>query len=406
MTSHVEAPEQRRILVVLVIAQMLSGAGLAAGVTVGALLAQQMFGSAGWAGLPGAFITVGSATAAILIGNISQASGRRHGLVLGYAGGAIGAFGVVLAAVTGSAVLFFASFTVYGAGTAANLQARYAGADLAEPSRRGRAISTVLVATTFGAVAGPNLVSVMGAFAERIGLPELSGPFLLSGAAYGLGAVVLAVALRPDPLLRSRELSLGHAAHDAVAATSKAGLRTGAIVMASAQLIMVAIMTMTPIYLQDHHHGLGTTGFVIGLHIAAMYLPSPLSGYLVDRWGAQRLAYLAAAVLTAAGLVAALVPPSSVAGIALALVLLGLGWNLGLIAGTTMVAQSTPPDVRARIQGRLDMVIAISGAGAAFGSGPIVADVGYAVLSAAGAVVAVLSALAITSRGALQNSRT
>jgi hypothetical protein len=110
-------------------------------------------------------------------------------------------------------------------------------------------------------------------------------------------------------------------------------------------------------------------------------------------------------VLTAAGLVAALTPPSSVTGIALALMLLGLGWNLGLIAGTTMVAQSTPPDVRARIQGRLDMVIAVAGAGAAFGSGPIVAGVGYPVLSAVGAVVAVLSALAITSRGALQSSR-
>lgn len=145
-----DAPEQRRTLVVLVCAQILSGAGLAAGITVGALLAQEMLGSTSLAGVPSTLFTLGSALAAVFIGVASGRSGRRVGLAAGYAVGALGSLGVIVAAVTDSSLLLFASLFVYGAGSAANLQARYAGADLAAPPRRARALSTVLVATTVG----------------------------------------------------------------------------------------------------------------------------------------------------------------------------------------------------------------------------------------------------------------
>src|SRR5690606_19571646 len=75
----------------------------------------------------------------------------------------------------------------------------------AAPANRGRAVSTVLVATTLGAVAGPNLVGVMGDVADTLSIPRLAGPFLLAAVAYGAAAAILAVALRPDPLLLARE---------------------------------------------------------------------------------------------------------------------------------------------------------------------------------------------------------
>jgi len=184
--GRTDPPAQRRSLIVLAAAQVLSGAGLVAGVTVGSLLAQDMLGSTSLAGLPSALGTAGSMAGAVAVARVSHAGGRRPGLAAGYLAGAIGSAGVVAAAVGASPVLLFVALFVYGAGMATTLQSRYAGADLAAPRRRARAVSTVLVATALGAVAGPNLAAPTGDLAQALGIPHLAGPFLLSSAAYAI----------------------------------------------------------------------------------------------------------------------------------------------------------------------------------------------------------------------------
>jgi MFS family permease len=398
-----EPPEQRRILRVLVAAQILSGAGLAAGITVGALLAQDMLDTTGLAGLPTALFTVGSAAAAAGVGRLSDRAGRRAGLTWGYAVGALGCVGVVIAAVIGNVPLLFASFLVYGAGTATNLQARYAGADLAEPARRGRAVSAVLVATTLGGVLGPNLVAPMGRLAGAWGIPPLAGPFLLAGVAYAVAALVLGLLLRPDPLLRARELAVPAAAAVEAAAPEarKGGVVLGASVMILTQLVMVAIMTMTPIHMAAHGHGLGAAGLVIAIHVAAMFLPSPISGRLVDRVGAVPVAVASGVTLLAAGVLAAVAPGGSLVVLTIALALLGLGWNLGLVSGTAIITDAVPLERRATTQGTVDVGIAISGSGAGLASGLVVAAAGFPALALAGAAfaLAIVPIVALTGRG-------
>lgn len=414
---HTEADRARlqsRSLRILLASQVLSGAGLAAGVTVGALLAEDMLGTTGLSGLPAALFTFGSAGAAMAVGTLSDRRGRRSGLAAGYAAGAVGGAGVALAAVLDSVPLLLVALLVYGAGTATSLQARYAGADLALPERRGTAISTILVGTTLGAVAGPNVVQPVGRLADSVGIPPLAGPFVLAALAYGLAAVVLLVWLRPDPLLVARELHAQQAATDAVERRRSgagapaaqgidyAAVRLGGISMVVTQLVMVAVMTMTPVHMRDHGHGLGATGLVIGLHIAAMFLPSPLTGRLADRYGSRPIAVVGGLALLAAGLLAATAPDDRVALLAVALILLGLGWNLGLLAGTTLVAAAVPMDGRARIQGRLDVAVALAGATGGLASGFVMASTSYGTLAAVSGVlaVAVLSAAVRPARQA------
>lgn len=181
----------KRTLWIIITSQIFGGAGLAAGVTVGALLAKDMMESDAIAGLPTALFTLGSALAAFSIGAISHKRGRRIGLATGFFIGTIGALGVIYAAAIDSIVLLFSSLFLYGAGTATNLQARYAGTDLATPTTRGKAISLAMVFTTIGAVAGPNLVAPTGRMADSIGLPTLTGPFILAAVAYGLAGVII-----------------------------------------------------------------------------------------------------------------------------------------------------------------------------------------------------------------------
>lgn len=402
--SYVLSPEHRhalyrRTLVVVIVSQIFGGAGLAAGVTVGALLAQQMLGTAGLAGLPSALFTLGSAGAALLVGRISQRRGRRAGLAGGFVTGGAGAAGVVLAALTNNVILLFIAFLVYGAGTATNLQARYAGTDLAPAQRRATAVSTAMVSTTLGAVAGPNLVTPMGAFATALGIPALAGPFLLAAAAYTAAGAVLYFWLRPDPLLLATAINAHQQAASAATpdgqsqaepAVSSRGVTVGTSVMILTQIAMVGIMTMTPVHMQYHGHGLTEVGVVISIHIGFMYLPSLVTGMLVDKLGRVPMAVAAGLTLLAAGIVAATAPTHSMTQLMIALALLGLGWNFGLIGGTALIIDATPLETRANTQGSIDVLIAIAGAGGGALSGIVVAGTSYAALSLAGGILSLL----------------
>ncbi|KUH39061.1 MFS transporter [Streptomyces kanasensis] len=385
---------QKRTLTVLLVSQVLSGVGLAAGVTVAGLLAGQMLHDTSLSGLPIALLTAGSAVAAVVIGRVSQYLGRRPGLAAGYLTGALGGAGVVVAAALGSPALLFVSLFLYGAGTTSNLQARYAGADLAAPRQRARATSTVIVATTVGGITGPLLVTPAGHLATALRLPEPAGLFLLSTVAFTLAGLTLLVWLRPDPLLLARTLPAPPAESAPADSPSRPGpgLLVGVVVLVLSQLVMVAVMTMTPVHM--HAHGFGTTasGLVIALHTGSMYLPSPLAGRLVDRFGATVMSVVTAGTLCAAGAVAALAPDHSFPLIALALVLLGVGWSFGLVTGTAIVTDSTPLATRAKVQGLVDVAIAIAGAVGGLASGIVVAFASYPILAVLCGVLASVAA--------------
>lgn len=354
-----------------------------------------MLGTDAYAGLPSALFTLGSAGAALFVGRLSQRYGRRIGLTTGFIIGGLGAIGVIISAIINSIILLFISLLIYGAGTATNLQARYAGTDLATSKQRATAVSMTMVFTTFGAVAGPNLVNVMGNLASSIGIPSIAGPFILAAAAYILAGLVLFLLLRPDPLIIARTLAATNEVNKSVLTTSentedKRGILVGAAIMVMTQIVMVAIMTMTPVHMSHHGHGLGAVGLVIGFHIGAMYLPSLITGFLVDKLGRVFMAIASGITLLLAGLTSAFAPADSMHLLIIALSLLGLGWNFGLISGTALIVDSTEMTTRAKRQGTVDVLIALSGAAGGALSGMIVAGSSYATLSLIGGVISLL----------------
>lgn len=398
--DYPEKQEQlyRRSLFIVVLSQIFGGAGLAAGITVGALLAQDMLGTEGFAGVPTALFTLGSAGAALIVGRLSERFGRRSGLALGFFAGGAGASGVVLSAMTHSISLLFVSLLIYGAGSATNLLARYAGTDLASSAQRATAVSIALVSTTLGAVAGPNLVEPMGRFATSIGVPSLAGPFILAATAYILAGLVLLVFLRPDPLIVAKALSSIQSMDKSKAApvntdpkaTNKRGILVGSAVMVLTQIVMVAIMTMTPVHMKHHGHGLQEVGLIIGIHVGAMYLPSLVTGVLVDKLGRNAMVIASGITLLSAGALASVAPADSMLLLTIALALLGLGWNFGFISGTALVVDATTVSSRARTQGAVDVSIALAGVSGGALSGMVVAQSSYTLLALSGGILSLL----------------
>jgi MFS family permease len=325
---------------------------------------------------------------------VTEARGRRPGLVAGYLVGAVGAVLAIVAAVGTSFPLHVVASLAFGWASASNLQARYAATDLAVPARRGRALSTVVWATTVGAVLGPNLTGPGGVVADAVGLPPLAGPYLFSLVSFGAAALVQAVGLRPDPLLLARRQASTTAtpvAHEAPRVTSvrsaltivrshRAAL-TALTAIAAAHATMVAIMVMTPVHLEHHGASLQVVGLTISLHIAGMYALSPLVGRFADRVG--RRPALAAGILqlVAAALLAAFAAPTGSAWFQVGLVLLGTGWSFCLVAGSTLLVDATPTDARTIVQGASDLVMNLAGGAGGIAAGIVLAVAGYEALA-------------------------
>ncbi|MDR6436432.1 MFS family permease [Paenarthrobacter nicotinovorans] len=414
---------QRRTVFLLSSAQLLSGVGNGATLSIGSLLAVDLSGSEAWAGSITTVLTLAAAIAALPLARLAETRGRRTGLVTGLMAAMMGALLIIASVVAQSFLLLLLGAAFLGLGTAANLQARFAAVDLAEPEHRGRSLSTVVWAITIGAVAGPNLIQPGAVVGAALGLPPIAGPFLFSAAGLLLASILLFAGLRPDPLLLSRKLAAQAAGNTgtggpAVRGTIRSGLRAvrqsplamlSLAAVVAAHGVMVAVMSMTPLHLQQlvggshaGHHGGATgsadalvvIGLTISLHIAGMFALSPLWGWLTDKAGRLQTIAMGHGLLLVAVFIAGFgqdEPGLVTAG----LVLLGLGWSAATIAGSTLLAESVAPDSRVTVQGVSDTLMGGAGAIGGATSGLLLAWIGYQGLNLASSILAAL-VLALT----------
>ncbi|MFD8106615.1 MFS transporter [Streptomyces microflavus] len=378
----------------LVVSQILGGLGVAIGIALAPMLATEVTGSEALSGLAPTASVAGTALLSLPLAALMTSRGRRPGLVLAYLIGALGGALVVLGTVVRSFPLLLLGMAAFGAGSSANLQARFAAADLVGPERRGRAISTVIWATTIGSVVGPNIAAPAGRVFRGTPVPESAGPYLWSAAVFLLAGVVVAALLRPDPLLTARTLApqspqgeRKRSLRAGVAAVRESPMAKLALVAVTvSHTAMVSIMVMTPVHLGGHGADLQLIGLVISGHIAGMYAFSPVMGWLADRFGRLSVIGLAVGLLSTAALLAGTAGPRH-GQTALGLFVLGLGWSAGMIAGSALLTDSVPQEARAAVQGLSDLTMnAAAGIGGA-SAGVIVAQWGYGPLNAIGAAL-------------------
>jgi len=384
---HVAAA-QRRTLSVLFATQVIGGVGSAMGASVGALLAADIAG-VGLSGVAQSATVIGAALFAVPATAIVHRRGRRPSLAAGYCVAALGALIVFTAALQRSVPLLFLGFFLFGGATAAGFQARYAAVDLAPAALRGRHLSLIIWGTTLGAVVGPSLAAAAGTAVARYGAPTIAGPFFFSASLFTLATLLLLLLLRPDPAVVARELNAGAAARAPAGAGMGAALRAvaghtsarlGVVAMATGHMVMVGVMAMTPVHIRaaghDAAHTLSIVGVVLSLHIAGMFAFAPVMGWLTDRLGRRPVVMAGIALLLGACAVAGTAGHDSVR-LALGMTLLGLGWSGTMVAGSTLLSESVPMEVKASAQGLSDLVMGLAGATAGAISGLILEGWGY-----------------------------
>ena len=385
----------RRITTTLFATQSLARAAFIACGTVSALVIIQLSGDAAWAGVPAAVLQLSGAFAALAVGATTERLGRRRGLALGLGVGA--GMGVAAGAIVADALLLFlGGLVLMGVASAALLLGRFAAAEVHPPERRGRAISNVVIGGAIGSVVGPLIVGPAGRWAQRAGVNELAGPYLAALVILAAAALATFSWLRPDPRDVGRKMAEKHpepTAHQGPARSIHQILRTPAasvavLAMALSQAVMVMVMVVTVPYMTMHQHDLTGISIVIAAHTFGMFAFSSVSGRLTDRWGRGWV------ILTGAGLLVlacALAPLSSgVLPLCAVLFLLGLGWNLCFVGGSTLLSDLLSPTERAKTQGANDLLIGLATAVASLGSGLIFAFTSYTVMGIVGIAISLV----------------
>ncbi|TYC97925.1 MFS transporter [Arthrobacter echini] len=390
--------QQRNVIRVLVLAQVLGGIGAGATLSLGALLAAELSGSSAWSGMAATMATLGAAAAAVPLATLAQRRGRSVSLSTGAVVAGSGALLAITAASLSLFPLLLAALVLLGVGSATGLQARFAATDLASDATRGRSLAVVVWSTTIGAVLGPNLFEPGEVVAGILGIPALSGGFVFSAAAQVGAALLYRLGLRPDPLLAALRLRVGERAVDGPGVESTPAKRRGLAILvhtpaaryavvsiAVAHAAMVSLMAMTPVHLHDHGAGLSVVGLTISLHVAGMYALSPVFGWIADRAGTTR-GILCGQLLLLAALLTAWRGAESEAMVTVSLILLGLGWSACIVSASALLAGAVGVTERAPAQGSSDLLMNLAGATGGALAGPALVLFGYAGLGLVAAV--------------------
>ena len=398
-TTSGRIPGRAKLMTTLFVAQVCGSTGHSISLAVGSILAASITGTNTWSGLPVGVGALGTALASWPLARLMARTGRRPGLALGYALAGAGSVLGMLGVIGGSFAVMLAGMALFGVGSTSNLLARYAAADITAPAGRGRAMGIIVWGSTVGSIIGPNLMDPALRVGAGLGISSAASAFLVSVAGYGLAGLLVAALLRPDPLAIAREEEARARREVGEAAAPAAPARVFGELMADVrvqialttlmvgQFVMIATTSTSPVYLHDQGHQVGTIGLAVALHLAGMYVTSPLSGWLADRVGRLPTIGAGALILVGAVALAGLVPGSNGPLVILGLFLNGIGWNLAFVAGSALLTDALAPAERASIQGLADLFMGLMGALGSAAGGMILGIWGFAILNAVGAVL-------------------
>lgn len=385
----------RRLTMTLFAGQSIASLGMTAAVTVGSIAAAQITGTAAYAGVPTTAYVLGSALGAYPAGKIMDRYGRRLGLTLGFIVGVSGALLGASALIMTVPLFLFLAHGLMGISRGALDQGRFAAADMVTTEHRARAVSWVVLGGAAGGILGPLIVGPASRLALQLGYDKLAGPYLIGALMFAIGALMIFTLLRPDPRDIGRALAsdpLEKVDEEIPARTFRQALRapnvqTATMAMMLGQVVMTTVMVMTPLQMTGHlHHTLEDVSLVIAAHVTGMYATSLITGRVADRLGHAKTILIGAALL----ILACVMAPFAVETVrlALALFILGAGWNFCYVAGSSLLSDSIRINERGHIQGSNDLLVGLVAATGSLGGGIFFESVGYLGIVLAGVMLA------------------
>lgn len=299
--------------------------------------------------------------------------GRRPVFICGQLVGCCGASIAAFAIFNGNFYFFALGSAILGIHNACWQYYRFAAADTASEAFKGRAISYVMAGGVFAAIAGPELAS------QTHGLFE---PVLFAGGYFTICCITIVTSI----LLFAVDIPKPQAR------IGQAGRPLGVIIRQPVFIVAVLSsmlgyglmnlsMTSTPLAMKVCGFVVQDTKWIIQAHILGMYLPSFFTGNLINRFGIYNILIVGAVLMIAAASIA--MSGETIGHFAVALTVLGLGWNFLFIGGTTLLTEAYKPEEKEKVQGCNDLLVFGTVVMTAFLSGTVQHMIGWTAVNAA-----------------------
>jgi MFS family permease len=335
---------QIRNLVLLVFCQLISATGSIVFVTLGGLIGTSLTSNQAWATLPLTMIVLASALTTMPAAMLMKKIGRRAGFALASCSAVIAVLIAAMSLRDSSFYWFLFAGFLFGINLAFTQQYRYAAAESVEAKYVPRAISFVLLGAIGGALIGPKIVTYGHELVD--GIPY-AGSMLMLACLYVVQAIVFLFLGKTRAEHNTEAVASGRPVAEIVLQPVFMVAVLGGI---AGYGLMTLVMTATPLSMSvNNGYSLQVTAGVISAHVLAMYVPSLVSGFLIERLGVVRMMFAGALALLATSIVG--LQGHSVLHYWWALVLLGVGWNFLYVGATTMLTYTYSIEERYRAQG-------------------------------------------------------
>ncbi len=409
-----------RLLITIFVSQSLFSAAQISIITLHSIAAGILGGSDAAAGMPTTVVTFSQSMMAYFMGIIMGRYGRRMGLCTSYGFGFLGAVFGLIAVLNGIFLLLLISSVGMGIARSGSQMSRFVVGEMFPAAKRAQMIGRVVFAGTIGAIFGPSLVEPSSRLARFLSLelvPEpylaqtdlaiavmpnagaiqqlTTGPWVIASLFLAISFLVTFFLLRPEPALVAKQYSElredyvgpkgGHKLADLLRLPN---VQLAILSMLISQTVMSTLMTITPWHMHVSDHSNAQVSLVISAHVLGMFGLSPLTGYLIDRYGRVKMMVIAALLLIASTIISPL--STQLSYLVGGLFLLGLGWNFGYVAGSSMLADALSGADRTRVAGFNDMLVAFCAGLGTLSSGFLFGLGGFLFVSVGGGALALL----------------
>ena len=336
-------------LLLLILSQVFAFTAAPVTVFLSGIIGSEFSPTKSLATLPMALSVVGIALFALFAAKIMSLIGRKFGFIYASIGTSLASLLTAYSIIAESFLLYNLGCFLIGGGIAFSHQYRFAAVEVVDKDYAPKAISIILLAGIGSAFIGPNIANISKGFISD----HMYAGSYFALAILSISSTIFLFFFQEPKKSSINQYKTGRSFFELIL---QPRFLQALVSSAFAYAVMTFLMTATPISMHLMEKiSLSKTGFVIQLHIAAMFLPSLVTGNLIKRFGHSKIMYVGV-LLFLVTIITSLFE-QNYTNYLIALIFLGLGWNFLFISGTSLLVLCYREEEKFRAQGYNDLIV-------------------------------------------------